>query len=145
MNIFKVKLEVVLTGVYYSKEHMWMNLNQFCIILKKHLILLNRAGCWRSSTWRDRTSACASVLMEGMLLPSNVLLLVLILSRSFCTARGENHSIYWLVFFNISQNTLFEVKKKKIVQKERRNISKRPGGRGAEISLTEDIFHSVPF
>lgn len=90
-----------------------MNLNQFCIILKKHLILLNRAGCWRSSTWRDRTSACASVLMEGMLLPSNVLLLVLILSRSFCTARGENHSIYWLVFFNISQNTLFEVKKKK--------------------------------
>ena len=140
-----MKLEVVLTGVYYSKEYMWMNLNQFCIILKKHLILLNRAGCWRSSTWRDRTSACASVLMEGMLLPSNVLLLVLILSRSFCTARGEKSQYLLVGFLQHVRIHCLKLKKKKIVQKERRNISKRPGGRGAEISLTEDIFHSVPF
>jgi len=38
------------------------------------------------STWRESVSACDNVLIEGMLQPSKVFLLVLILSLSFCTA-----------------------------------------------------------
>lgn len=74
-----------------------------------------------AGTWRDRTSACASVLMEGMLLPSNVLLLVLILSRSFWTARGEkNHSINWSVLFNICQDIYaLKLKKKVSIKSEK--------------------------
>lgn len=41
------------------------------------------------STWRESVSACDNVLIEGLLQPSKVFLLVLILSRSFCTAGKE--------------------------------------------------------
>lgn len=79
----------------------------------------SRAECWCGmGTWRDRISACASVLMEGMLVPSKVLLRVLIRSRSFCTAMGkESQCLLVTSLHYVSQNK---------VQKVRSDASKRP-------------------
>lgn len=81
---------------------------------------ISRAGCWCAvGTCRDRISACASVLMEGMLVPSKVLLRVLIRSRSFCTARGEKSQCLLVASVHyVSQSK---------VRKVRRDASKRPG------------------
>lgn len=56
--------------------------------------------------------------MEGMLVPSKVLLRVLIRSRSFCTARGEKSQCLSVAsLYCVSQNKAWEV---------RRDVSKRP-------------------